>query len=309
MALVIIRNDDKTETWIRAIREQAPDIPVFDYHKPHPRETVRMAGVWKHPSGSLGEYPGLLGVHGLGAGVDFILEDPGLPENLPVLRVVDPFLAGDMAEYVLAQILSYLRQLPRYTLDKANRAWHPVSYARIGDFRVGIMGLGTLGKAVAELLVRAGFSVTGWTSHSRPQTGYTVFTGPEEKQAFLAGTDILVCLLPLTPDTRGILNAETFDCLPGGTFLINVARGPLLDEGALIRALDTGRLSGACLDVFSTEPLPDAHPFWNHPSIQITPHVASVSEPASVAGQIIGNYRALLRGDSPENQVSRLRGY
>lgn len=268
-----------------------------------------MVGVWKHPQGSLGEYPDLLGVHCLGAGVDFILEDPDLPEGLPVLRVVDPYLASDMAEYVLAQILSGLRQLPAYTRDQLSQTWNPRPYSRIEDVRVGIMGLGTLGKAVADLLVRAGFDVRGWTARSRPDTGYPVFQGPEARQAFLSESDILVCLLPLTPDTRGILNQEVFDQLPAGTRLINVARGPLLNEEDLLQALDAGRVAHACLDVFSQEPLPKGHSFWQHPRISMTPHVASVSEPESVAAQLIANYRALLAGDPLTNEVSRERGY
>ncbi len=309
MALAILRNDDRTNSWIRALGEIAPEIPVYDYHEPHPKDEVRMVGVWKHPKGSLREYPGLLGIHGLGAGVDFILEDPDLPAGLPILRVVDPYLASDMAEYVLAQILSGLRQLPDYTLDKIKSRWEPRPYNRIEDVRVGIMGLGTLGKAVADLLVHAGFRVCGWTARTQPTTEYPVYQGPEGRQEFLSCSDILVCLLPLTPDTRGILNSSTFDALPDGSRIINVARGPLLCEEDLLAALDSGKVSGACLDVYSQEPLPESHPFWEHPGIAMTPHVASVSEPESVAAQLIANYHALLAGDSLRNEVSRERGY
>ncbi|MDC6354076.1 MULTISPECIES: 2-hydroxyacid dehydrogenase [unclassified Robiginitalea] len=309
MAIAILRNDDRTDSWIRALEAVAPEIPLYDYHQPHPREAIRMVGVWKHPPGSLGEYPNLLGVHGLGAGVDFILEDPDLPEGLPVLRVVDPYLASDMAEYVLAQILSGLRQLPAYTLDQYSNRWNPRPYNRIEDVRVGIMGLGTLGKAVADLLVRTGFDVRGWTARSQPATGYPVFQGPEGRQAFLSESDILVCLLPLTPKTRGILDQSVFDQLPVGARLINVARGPLLNEEDLLEAFRTGQVAQACLDVFSQEPLPNSHPFWNHPGISMTPHVASVSEPESVAAQVIANYRALLGGGPLANVVSRERGY
>ncbi len=309
MALAILRNDDRTDSWIRALAQVAPDIPLYDYHQPHPKEAVRMVGVWKHPSGSLGEYPNLLGIHGLGAGVDFILEDPGLPEGVPVLRVVDPYLASDMAEYVLAQILSGLRQLPAYTLDQSANRWNPRVYNRIEDVRVGIMGLGTLGKAVADLLVRTGFDVRGWTARTQPATGYPVFQGPAGRQPFLSQSDILVCLLPLTPQTRGILNRSVFEQLPAGARLINVARGPLLNEEHLLEALGTGQVAHASLDVFSQEPLPKGHPFWGHPGISMTPHVASVSEPESVAAQVIANYRALLAGDPLENEVSRERGY
>ena len=309
MALAILRNDNRTAAWISALAALAPDIPLYDYHQPHPRAAIRMVGVWKHPRGSLGEYPNLLGVHGLGAGVDFILEDPALPEGIPVLRVVDPYLASDMAEYVLAQILSHLRQLPAYTRDQSSGTWNPRPYRRIEDIRVGIMGLGTLGKAVADLLVRAGFDVRGWTARSQPDTGYPVFQGPEGRKAFLSESDILVCLLPLTPETRGILDQQVFGQLPAGAALINVARGGLLHEEDLLQALGTGHIAHACLDVFSQEPLPKGHSFWKHPKISMTSHVASVSEPESVAVQVVANYRALLAGDPLTNEVSRERGY
>lgn len=309
MALVVIRNDDKTDRWIKAFKEGDPTVEVYDYAKPHPREAVTMAAVWKHPAGSLKEYPNLRAVHGLGAGVDFILEDPGLRPEWPVLRVTDPYLAADMAEYILAQTLAYLRQLPEYQSDKLKGVWQPRPYRRIGDSTVGLMGLGTLGKAAAGLLADAGFDCIGYTRNSSPEVDFPVYSGQAGLKPFLAASDVLVCLLPLTPQTRGILNKDLFSGLPQGAYLMNVARGPLLVEAHLLEALENGKLSGACLDVFEQEPLPVSHPFWNHPAIQITPHIASVSEPASVVPQILGNYRALLQGEKLHNLVARSKGY
>ena len=309
MALVVIRNDDKTARWIEAFKVADPGLAVYDYAQPHPREEVRMAAVWKHPAGSLSEYPNLGAVHGLGAGVDFILEDPDLKPEWPVLRVTDPFLAADMAEYILAQVLAYIRQLPGYCSDKANRVWNPRPYSRIGEVTVGLMGLGTLGTAAARLLKACGFSCLGWTRGSHPGVSFPVHNGPDGLEAFLSASQVLVCLLPLTPVTRGILNRETFRALPNGAFLINVARGPLLVESHLLEALENEKLSGACLDVFAQEPLPEAHPFWKHPGIQMTPHIASVSEPASVVPQIVKNYKAFLAGEKLSNEVSRRLGY
>ena len=309
MALAVIRNDHKTPGWLEAFREADPHVAGYDYARPHPKEAVTMAAVWKHPKGSLSEYPNLRAVHGLGAGVDFILEDPDLRPEWPVLRVTDPYLAADMAEYILAQVLAYLRQLPDYQIDKSRAQWKPRPYRRIGDVTVGLMGLGTLGRAAARLLASAGFSCCGWTRSSAPNTGFPVYTGPQELNPFLASADVLVCLLPLTQQTRGILNRETFRALPQGAYLMNVARGPLLVEEHLLEALDGGKLSGACLDVFAQEPLPAGHPFWDHPAVQLTPHIASVSEPGSVVPQILANYRALLKGEKLHNLVSRGLGY
>ncbi len=309
MALVVIRNDNQTDRWISAFKTADPTLVVYDYHKPHPRDEVRMAAVWKHPAGSLSRYPNLGAVHGLGAGVDFILEDPGVNPEWPVLRVTDPFLAADMAEYILAQVLAYLRQLPEYQADKARSVWHPRPYGRIRDVTIGLMGLGALGTAAARLLTDCGFACCGWTRGSKPAVAFPVYRGTEGMKDFLASSQVLVCLLPLTPQTRGILNRDTFSWLPRGAYVVNVARGPLLVEDHLLASLQSGQLSGVCLDVFAEEPLPVDHPFWKHPGIQMTPHIASVSEPASVVPQILANYRAFLSGDKLRNEVSRQRGY
>ena len=309
MGLVILRNDDLVNRWKEALQQAAPDIPVYAMGEEVPCEAIQMAAVWKHPPGSLSAFPNLKGIHCLGAGVDFILEDRSIPQELPVMRVVDPFLASDMAEYVLAQIMAYLKGIHRYRLDQVSGSWLPGPYKRIGDVTVGIMGLGTLGRSVAELLVKSGFSPVGWTRDSNPDVDFPIFRGDEQRNAFLQESDILVCLLPLTPDTRGILDYKMLSCLPKGALLIYVASGPLLVDEDLIRALDEGLLSGACLDVFHTEPLPASHPFWKHERVHMTPHVASVSDPDSVAPQIIDNYRRLTSGRPLKNKVSRERGY
>ena len=295
--------------WKKALEQAAPDIPVYGMGDEIPVEAIEMAAVWKHPPGSLAAFPNLKGVHCLGAGVDFIMADESIPATLPVMRVVDPFLASDMAEYVLAQLTAFLKDIHQYKRDQVSGAWRPGPYRRFGEVTVGIMGLGTLGKAVAELLLKTGFSLVGWTRTSSPEVDFQTFSGSEERAAFLQQTDVLVCLLPLTPDTRGILDYDLLCSLRKGALLINVARGPLLVDEDLIRALDQGQLSGACLDVFHTEPLPAGHPFWQHPKVHMTPHVASVSDPDSVAPQIIENYRRLKTGQPLLNEVSRKRGY
>ena len=309
MAIVILRNDDLIPRWKAALQKAAPDIPVYGMGEEVPPGEIAMAAVWKHPPGSLERFPNLRGIHCLGAGVDFILEDPQIPESLPVMRVVDPFLASDMAEYVLAQILASLKGLHRYKTEQGRGIWAPKPYQRMGDLTVGIMGLGTLGQAVSELLLKAGLACVGWTRQSSPEVAFPTFRGPAERDTFLGRSDVLVCLLPMTPKTRGILDYALMQHLPEGALLINVARGPLLVDADLIRALDEGLLSGACLDVFHTEPLPASHPFWKHPLVHMTPHVASVSDPESVAPQIAENYRRLLSGQPLKNRVSRELGY
>ncbi len=309
MAIVILRNDGLVDVWKAALNAQAPDIPVYGSGEDIPRSDIKMAAVWKHPPGSLKSYPNLQGIQGLGAGVDFIFDDAEIRKDLPIMRVVDPYLASDMAEFVLALTTGMLKRIQDYKYNESLSLWKPKTYQRFKEVTVGIMGLGKLGLAVAESLKSVGFSVVGWTRNSVPAVNFPVFRGGGERINFLNRSQVLVCLLPLTPETRGILNRDVFNALPRGARLINVARGPLLVDGELLNALDQGMLSEACLDVFHAEPLPADHPFWKHPAVHITPHIASVSDPKSVAPQIISNYRRLLRGESPENLVSRNAGY
>jgi len=309
MAIAIVRNDNLTDVWKDALRAEAPDIPVYGYGEAFKESEIKMAAVWKHPPGSLKAYPNLMGIQGLGAGVDFIFDDTEIREDLPIMRVVDPYLASDMAEFVLAVAAGMLKGLQHYKYNESLPQWKPKTYQRFKEVTVGIMGLGKLGLAVAQSLESAGFTVVGWTRNSLPEVHFPVFRGNADRTRFLNRSEVLVCLLPLTPETRGILNRDVFKTLPTGARLINVARGPLLEDTDLLYALDQGMLSEACLDVFHSEPLAQDHPFWNHPAVHITPHIASVSDPKSVAPQIISNYRQLIKGVVPENIVSRSAGY
>lgn len=309
MALVIIRNDQKTQTWINAFKSYDSTLKVYDYSQPHPKEEVQMAAVWKHPEGSLSAYSNLKAIHSMGAGVDFILEDTKLNPDWPVLRVKDTYLASDMAEYILAQVLSVIKGLPTYHFNKFKAIWDPKPYKRISDVKVGIMGLGTLGLAASAVLEKSGFSCLGWTRSSHPEVMFPVYSGIRSLETFLSQSQILVCLLPLTPETRGILNHKNLKLLPENAHVINVARGPLIVESDLLLLLKNGHISGATLDVFSVEPLPASHPFWAHPKISITPHMASVSDPLTVVPQITSNYRSLLTGSELINRVERERGY
>lgn len=309
MAIVIIRNDHKTPIWLAAFKSFDPKLEVYDYSQPHPQNDIKMAAVWKHTEGSLNEYPNLEVVHSMGAGVDFILEDSRLNPKWQILRVKDKNLASDMAEYILAQLLSVLKELPNYHHNKIKRLWIPQPYRRISDVKVGIMGLGTLGLVAADLLEKCGFSCLGWTRESNPEVPFPVYSGMHSLKTFLNQSQILVCLLPLTPQTRGILNYSNLQSLPKNAHVINVARGPLLVESDLLLAIENGLISGATLDVFSEEPLSVTHPFWTHPKISITPHIASVSDPYTVVPQILENYWALLNGGDLLNQIALHKGY
>ncbi len=309
MGIVIIRQDGKINQWKAALKAAAPDIEVYSYFEEHPKDQIEMALVWKHPTGSLAAYPNLKYIASSGAGVDFIFEDETVPKSLPITRVVDTMLASDMAEYVLAVVFAYLKQLNTYKIDQMNANWNPRPYHRIADFRVGIMGMGALGTVLANDMAKYGFKVHGWANSKKNNTQIDTFCGQNDLDAFLAITDILVCLLPLTENTAGILNRGLFEKLPKGAHIINAARGGHLVDADLLQMIDNGHLSGASLDVFHQEPLPADHPFWAHEKINITPHYASVSDTASVVPQIIENYRRMQAGLPLLHFVSPEKGY
>lgn len=309
MALVIIRQDEKIDFWKDALKNRSPNLEVFSYLEDHPKDAITMALVWKQPKGSLTEYPNLKLIASNGAGVDFIFEDPDVPKGIPITRIVDEQLADDMSEHVLAVIMAHLKNLDTYKVQQTQGIWRPLNYRRIRDVTIGIMGLGELGSILAIDLVRFGFTVQGWANSSKSIENVKTFAGNDELLPFLSSSKILVCLLPLTDKTTGILNGSLFRQLPKNAFVINVARGGHLVDEHLIEMLDNGHLSGAGLDVYHEEPLPNAHPFWQHTKIHMTPHYASVSDPDSVIPQILENYQRISNGKSLLNEVSMDKGY
>lgn len=309
MALVIIRQDNKIDVWKKALLDAEPDLEVYSYLEAHPKENITMAVIWKHPVGSLSVYPNLKCIASAGAGVDYIFEDPTRPTDIPITRVVDPYLASDMSEHVLAVVMAHIKHLNTYKLKQVANLWEPMDYLRIKDVTVGILGLGELGALSASDLTKVGFKVQGWSRTKKVIENVKTFAGAEELSEFLQRTQILVCLLPLTPATEGILNKDLLLQLPQHAYVINVARGGHLVDGDLIMLLDNGHLSGACLDVFHTEPLPQAHPFWNHKKVHMTPHYASVSDTDSVIPQLLENYKRLETDKELQYQVDMERGY
>ncbi len=309
MGIVIIRQDGKIPKWKEVLEAISPSTKIYSYLEEHPKEKITMAVVWKHPEGVLQHYPNLKCIASAGAGVDFIFDDPDLPKNIAVTRVVDPLLVSDMSEFVIALVFNHLKNLGTYKADQINNDWNPTAYKPINDATIGIMGMGKLGIYTARDLRQFGFRVQGWANSPKQLDGIKTFVGSKELSVFLKNTSILVCLLPLTMETTGILNRTLFQQLPKEAFIINVARGAHLVDADLLEQLDKGHLSGASLDVFHNEPLPKEHPFWNHPKVHITPHIASVSHPGSVVPQIMENYTRLQTGQPLLNRVDILKGY
>ncbi|MCX8099728.1 MAG: glyoxylate/hydroxypyruvate reductase A [Geminicoccaceae bacterium] len=309
MVLVFASPDDDPVAWTHALRKRIPDLEVRVFPELGDPREIDAALVWLPPPGLLASLPALRAVFSLGAGVDRLLADPTLPVEVPICRMVDPSLTRSMAEFALLHVLRYHRDLDVYEAQQQRSEWRLLLPKPAEATVVGIMGLGELGGATARLLLAHGFTVKGWSRHRKAIDGIGCFAGEAELDAFLADLSVLVCLLPLTPETRGILNGDLFARLPRGARLVNLARGGHLVEEDLLAALESGRLAHATLDVFVQEPLPKGHPFWRHPRITITPHAASYSLPESGAETVAENLRRLRDGRPLLHLVDRGRGY
>jgi glyoxylate/hydroxypyruvate reductase A len=267
-----------------------------------------IAVCWKPPAGVMAMMPNLKLIHSIAAGVDNILSDAALPA-LPVCRIVDPKLATAMAEYVLWSTLYFHRDFDRVTANARNGHWHRYDQASAADKRVGILGLGAIGIKAAKLLASMGYAVSGWSRSAKQVDGIVVHAGEAALDGFLAEVDILVCLLPLTPSTFGILDARRLALLPKDAALVLCSRGEHLVVDDLIASLRSGHLRGAIIDVFDSEPLPPEHPLWREPGVLVTPHMAGLAKPRVIAEQIGINVRRLKAGEAPLNCVDPAHGY
>ena len=314
MTLLVAITGWEPEPWIARFRRLLPDRKVVALGEPFDRRAVRYAASWKHPPGALAGLPHLDVIFSLGAGVDHLVGDDRLPD-VPVVRVVDPDLTERMSEYVVLHCLMYLRQQRRYDAQQRERVWHDDRHQPAArDVRVGIMGLGVLGQDAARKLKVLGFDVAGWSRSPKHLEGLSSFAGEDGLDAFLARTDILVCLVPLTDDTRGILNRSLFAKLArdgrlGGPAIVNAGRGGLQVEADILAALDDGTRKAATLDVFETEPLPSDSGLWHHPGVTLTPHNAAMSEPDAIGRLVVEQIRAYERGEALRNVVDRQLGY
>lgn len=305
--VVLISRDYDMSHLAPAIRRAAPELRVLMYGDKGTAE-AEIAVCWNPPAGALADLPRLRLIHSMAAGVDNIIADPTLPD-VPVCRVVDPGHAQGMSEFVTWGALHYLRQLDVVMANQPAEVWHRPEQRKASDCRVGIMGLGEIGSRVAQDLSRIGFAVRGWARSARDLPGIEIFSDEGEFGAFLRDTEILVCLLPLTELTRGILNKQTLGMLPPGAKLIHVGRGEHLVAEDVMAALKTGQLSGAILDVFPQEPLPQGDALWQAPNVIITPHMASVASAETIGSQVAANVRQLLSDEPLNNVVNVSRGY
>lgn len=292
--------------WQQMFAEQLPELPFHIWPETGDKAAVRYMGAWTLPD-DLHDFTNLKVLFSVAAGVDQ-LDIARIPDHVQLVRMLEPGLTAGMVEFVTMAVLALHRGIPGY-LDLQRRGVWKAGINRLpGASRVGVMGLGVLGCAVLEALKPFGFALRGWGRTARVLDGVMCFAGADGMGGFLAGCDILICLVPLTPETEGILNAELFAALPEGASIVNVGRGGHLVGADLIAALD-GHLSAAVLDVFDPEPLPASDPLWSHPRIWVTPHIASVSLPEGGAEAVIANIRRDRRGEKLLGLVERHRGY
>jgi glyoxylate/hydroxypyruvate reductase len=314
MTILVAINDWDPLPWLARMRELLPGREIVTPETIGDRAAIRYALSWRHSAGALAALPNLEAIFSLGAGVDHVFRDPHLPA-VPIVRVVDAALRDRMSEWVVLHALIHLRHQRMYDWQQDQQIWEEdVDQPAACEVRVGVMGLGVLGEDAARKLATIGFEVAGWSRGPRDIPGIACFHGAAGLDAMLARTDILVALLPLTPETREILNASLFGKLApdgrlGGSILLNAGRGGLQSEADILSALDSGVLKAASLDVFEIEPLPRDSPLWRHPRVTISPHNAAISTPAAITRYIADQILAYERGEKLRNIVDRARGY
>lgn len=309
MSLVLLAPNRNMQPWKEALEKVDSNLDIEIWPNIEDKKRVHFCVCWNHPKHLLDSFPNLKAVSSLGAGVDHLLQDESLAESIDICRVVSPSLVQQMKEYVLGATINIQRNFARYIRQKDEGKWQVHNHRSAPNWQIGVMGLGELGGPVAKQLAQTGYQVVGWSRSKKKLQGVTCFAGHEELETFLRNTQILICLLPLTPTTEGILDLDLFKKLSNPAWIINVARGEHLVDEDLIYALDSNILQGAWLDVFSNEPLPDRHPFWNRANVMVTPHIASITQPEEVAEQIVENYKRALSGMALNYAVDRDQGY
>ena len=309
MSVLLLTRPQPPELFAGPLRDALPGVDIWESAETAVDARVEAIIAWRLKPGACEHYPNLKLLCATAAGVEKLTVDPTLGDDVRVMRIVDPMVNLGIAQYVALMALRHVRQLPLYAQQQRTHDWirhRPVDPHTV---TVGILGLGEAGRTIARVLHAVGFKLVGWSRTSKALPGIESFAGDEGFDACLARSDILVCALPLTEATRGLLDRSTLLKLPGGAYVINVARGGHVIESDLVSLLDAGHLSGAALDVQETEPLPAEDPLWEHPKIVITPHIAAQASIETVATQFVANFQRLQAGQPLVNLIDRQRGY
>ena len=310
MKILFLSPSDPLDKWRAMMGDIMPKLELINWEPGlEPRDDIDYALVWKPPAGVLKTYTGLKAILSLGAGVDGIFVDPQLPKHLPIVRLIDQGLTEGMSEYMIYWTLHFHRDFDVYNQRAKDKQWKQHRQAITASRRIGVMGMGELGGDAAKKLHALSFDVAGWSRSPKSIDSVESFSGEEGMVPFLERSDILICLLPLTDATQGIINKQLLSHLPKNAVLINGARGGHVVDDDLRDALDSGHLRAAVLDVFNIEPLPEDHYWWDHPKVIITPHIASQTQPHSAAERIKYSIECFERGETPPNVVDLNKGY
>lgn len=308
MTLLYKADPERGKQWARLFADKAPALSFRLWPDTGDPAAVRYLAAWQPPEDPARTLPNLEVIFSVGAGIDqFDLS--GVPDHIAVVRMVEPGIVEGMVEYVTQAVLTIHRDLFDYAAQQQQRVWRELPVRAAASRRVGVLGLGMLGSAVLERLRLFGFACAGWSRSAHSLPGIDCYAGAGSLDAFLARTDILVCLLPLTEATRGLIDAAFLAKLPTDASLVSVGRGPQLDQQALLDALERSHLANAILDVTDPEPLPPAHPFWTHPRVRLTPHIASATRPETAVDVVLENIRRHRNGLPMLGQIDRARGY
>jgi len=308
MTLLYTSDPIRGRVWREIFSDEGPDIGFAEPSDVPDPVTIRYLAAWNPAADLIAQLPALEVLFSIGAGIDQF-DMTTLPDHVRIVRMIEPGIAAGMVEYTTMAVLALHRNLIDYGLAQREGRWTPIKLVPAGERRIGVMGLGNLGQAVLRALAPFGFALSGWSRSPRSIEGVDCHAGEDALPDFLAGSDILICLLPLTEETRGILCRDTLSRLPRGAGLINVGRGGHMVEQDLLSLLDEHHLSGAVLDVTDPEPLPAGHAFWTHPRILLTPHIASMTRADSAARALIANVRRYNAGVPMDGEVLRDRGY
>jgi glyoxylate/hydroxypyruvate reductase len=310
MALIYVSAWSDADIWRAEVAKHLPGETLRVWPDVGNVDEIDVALVWKPPHGSLATLPALKLIVNMGVGVDSLLQDPNLPRHVPLVRLVDPLMTEQMTEYVVLGVLAGFRKLLDYRALQAEGRWVEIDrdVAPPSERVVGILGQGELGTDAARKFLALGYKVAGWSRSPKHILGVESFHGQDRLHAFLGRCDAVVCLLPLTPETRGIVNARTIAAMKKGAWFVNGARGGQVVDADLLAALDSGHLSGAFLDVFNEEPLPPSHPYWRHPKVIATPHIAALTLP-SMSERIMDAVKRYKAGKPLINVVDLERGY
>ena len=308
-AIAYISRDTDGVLWRKVLEAGLGPIDFRTLDSLGNTDDIEVALAWKPDRGLLASFKNVRLIVSLGMGVDHLLADDRLPEGVPIVRIMDEGLVGQMSEYAIYWALRHHRDIDRYAESQRARQWKPLDFADTIHRRIGVMGLGTIGQDTAKKFATLGFPTAGWSRTARVLPNIETFHGRDGFTRFLARSDILVDVLPLTRDTRGILDAAAFAALPRGAYFINMARGGHVVDEALLAALDSGQLAGATLDVLNIEPLPADHRYWTHPRVHVTPHIAGATNPRTASPGIIENIKRLRSGRELINRVDPKTGY